>query len=331
MNKTLAFAVVIIFVVVVGFTLLHTSPPSTLSQSDATQAVLAVHPELAAYQTTSLPPSSIETQQAQDGWYVAFIQRGSGLPGILTAQCYHVSNAKNVTFVNQFSKDGNAVVESIDFATCAPTYAEEPSATTTSDTPSPAPTPTSAGTVQAYGNVTLKLGQTATFKDISIKPLSIEEDSRCPSDVQCIQAGTVRVKVEVSAGMGTSSSILKLDQAFTTEGEAITLTSVLPGKNSKVTITPADYRLTFHVVKQTSATTPPPPSATGKCYVGGCSQQLCTDQPDMVSTCEYTTAYACYKTAICARQASGQCGWTQTADLQACLANAKDSSAQIPQ
>ncbi len=61
----------------------------------------------------------------------------------------------------------------------------------------------------------------------------------------------------------------------------------------------------------------------GACYVGGCSNQLCTDQPNAVSTCEYTASYACYTHATCERQAGGQCGWTQTEGLRACLMETK--------
>lgn len=61
------------------------------------------------------------------------------------------------------------------------------------------------------------------------------------------------------------------------------------------------------------------PVATGGCYVGGCSSQICSDQPDAVSTCEFREAYACYQTAKCERQTSGQCGWTETAELRMCL------------
>ena len=61
-------------------------------------------------------------------------------------------------------------------------------------------------------------------------------------------------------------------------------------------------------------------SATGGCKVTGCSSHICSDQ-DVVSTCEWTEAYACYQTATCARQADGECGWTETPELQTCLAN----------
>lgn len=65
-----------------------------------------------------------------------------------------------------------------------------------------------------------------------------------------------------------------------------------------------------------------PPVSTA-CYVGGCSSQLCTDTPNMASTCEYHESYACYQTAVCERQSSGECGWTASAELSACLADAK--------
>ncbi|KKU49606.1 MAG: hypothetical protein UX71_C0010G0016 [Parcubacteria group bacterium GW2011_GWA1_47_10] len=55
------------------------------------------------------------------------------------------------------------------------------------------------------------------------------------------------------------------------------------------------------------------------CYVGGCSNTICSDEPGAVSTCEYRPEYACFSTATCERQASGKCGWTETEEFTACL------------
>jgi len=46
---------------------------------------------------------------------------------------------------------------------------------------------------------TLKIGQTAEIKDsaLKIKFINVTQDSRCPSDVQCIIAGFVKVKVNI--------------------------------------------------------------------------------------------------------------------------------------
>jgi hypothetical protein len=60
-------------------------------------------------------------------------------------------------------------------------------------------------------------------------------------------------------------------------------------------------------------------TASGGCFIGGCSSQICSDDPDAVSTCEFREEYACYKTGRCERQAGGQCGWTETPELAICL------------
>ncbi len=56
------------------------------------------------------------------------------------------------------------------------------------------------------------------------------------------------------------------------------------------------------------------------CYVGGCSGQLCGPQPGLISTCEWRPEYACYhRHGVCERQVTGECGWTPTPALNACL------------
>lgn len=61
------------------------------------------------------------------------------------------------------------------------------------------------------------------------------------------------------------------------------------------------------------------------CRDVGCSMgQLCTDRPGVATTCEYRPSFACYAAAGCARQASGECGFTQSAALTACLNRVAD-------
>jgi len=186
--------------------------------------------------------------------------------------------------------------------------------------------PPTATPVVGYGRVSQRFGQTITFKDLSIKALSVVEDSRCPIDVQCIQAGTVRVNLQIVSVAGTSTQTIQLGKAITTETEKITFVSVTPDKKSTTSITSSNYVFVFDVIKP-NATTPTPVTA-GKCYVGGCSGQLCTDNPAAISTCEYSPTYACYKTAICERQSSGQCGFTTTPALSMCLKNPPQGVAQ---
>jgi hypothetical protein len=58
----------------------------------------------------------------------------------------------------------------------------------------------------------------------------------------------------------------------------------------------------------------------GECRPTGCSGIVCADE-DVITTCEYRPEYACYQSATCTRQGDGECGWTQTPELEACLAD----------
>jgi hypothetical protein len=68
----------------------------------------------------------------------------------------------------------------------------------------------------------------------------------------------------------------------------------------------------------------PNPPEPEPCVVGGCSGTLCLDPADepLGSTCEWSPSYACYDAVgICERDASGACGWRDTPELEACLAD----------
>jgi hypothetical protein len=106
----------------------------------------------------------------------------------------------------------------------------------------------SSTTVRPYGEVTVKLGETAQFRGISITPLTIAEDSRCPVGVQCVQAGTVRVNTQTQVTNGTPKpSVIGLGATSTVDTFTISLVSVTPGTKSGSKIADADYRLTYRV------------------------------------------------------------------------------------
>jgi hypothetical protein len=64
-----------------------------------------------------------------------------------------------------------------------------------------------------------------------------------------------------------------------------------------------------------------PPGAR-RCFKTGCSSEVCADR-DVVTTCIFRPEFACYQKAACERQANGECGFTQTPELLACLARAR--------
>jgi hypothetical protein len=67
----------------------------------------------------------------------------------------------------------------------------------------------------------------------------------------------------------------------------------------------------------------PPGRASGACVIGGCSDELCADQP-LFSSCIWRAVNACYLDAQCGRQPDGTCGWTPTPELVACVAAHSD-------
>ncbi len=157
------------------------------------------------------------------GMYVAVFGIGAPSPG-----------QKGCTMEAKICPDGSAVGRTgpnCEFAAC-------PTAT-----PTPSPTPTSA-TLRAA------IGQTVSGLDVSLTPLSIISDSRCPIDVQCIWAGTVTLKVRIESGLGTSEMTFELGKPITTEAEDITLTEVSPAPHAGVAIPPSAYRFTFDVKKR---------------------------------------------------------------------------------
>ena len=73
-----------------------------LTESEAISLLKAAYPEFNDYPNQNLPPQSIQTRQASNGWYVAFVQEGSGRP-ILEAKCFLVLNDKTIATVGVYS------------------------------------------------------------------------------------------------------------------------------------------------------------------------------------------------------------------------------------
>jgi hypothetical protein len=95
-----------------------------------------------------------------------------------------------------------------------------------------------------------KIDQGASALDVRVIPIAIVEESRCPHGVQCIQAGTVRVRAQLVSGLGTATEVFTLNTPITTEAETVTLVAVSPEPEAGKTIAPKDYRFIFKVSKR---------------------------------------------------------------------------------
>lgn len=171
--------------------------------------------------------------------------------------------------------------------------------------------------VTQYGTVHASIGQVIVFPDFSLRVTKVESDSRCPANANCVWAGTVVLGTEFINTKGTTTKQIELNKKKVVDSYEILLTDVTPAKLLNKEIAQMEYQFTIDVRKSAASSQP----VAKTCYVGGCSSQICSDNPDAVSTCEYNETYACYKDAICERQASGKCGWTQTESFKMCIAN----------
>lgn len=145
------------------------------------------------------------------------------------------SGAVSCTTEPQTCSDGSIVYRkapTCEFATCPnqvlPTPAE------------PEPTPGQKVTQVGFG-------QTFTDNDIRIAPISLVGDSRCPKDVNCIQAGTVTILVQFKKEGETKEVTIHLGESIEFGGKHIQFSSVNPQKYSKVVIAPGEYRFEFLV------------------------------------------------------------------------------------
>jgi hypothetical protein len=99
------------------------------------------------------------------------------------------------------------------------------------------------------GLVEVGLGQTASSLGVTITPLEVLEDSRCPIDVMCIQAGRVRLRVSLTSGLGRADQVFIIGEPIATKAEEIALIEVKPAKVSTIPIKDSDYRFTFKIQK----------------------------------------------------------------------------------
>jgi len=85
--------------------------------------------------------------------------------------------------------------------------------------------------------------------DSNVSVTSIVEDSRCPSDVQCIQAGRVVISLDIDAPAGTSTAQIESGETIALGDWSLTLTDVTPYPVSTVSASSSDYRFAFTVIK----------------------------------------------------------------------------------
>ena len=100
------------------------------------------------------------------------------------------------------------------------------------------------------------IGEAAMFAGISLTPIAITEDSRCPADVQCIQAGTARVSTQIITGGVSSIRVFTLGGPIVVGERTATLTGVCPAPRVQHTVLPREP-VVIYAVSEAGAPTPP--------------------------------------------------------------------------
>lgn len=95
---------------------------------------------------------------------------------------------------------------------------------------------------------TIKVGETQTARGISITVNSFVQDSRCPIDVTCIQAGAVTVNVTMKGLEDfVTRNVSSGENPFIFDGSMISIVDVQPAPKANQVISPEDYEITFRV------------------------------------------------------------------------------------
>lgn len=90
-----------------------------------------------------------------------------------------------------------------------------------------------------------RIGQTVEIGDFELTPLAVLEDSRCPSDVQCVWAGQLRLSVRIDFDDSVGTRELTLGKAQHVGTGMLTLTEAEPYPKAGKPIYPEDYRFGF--------------------------------------------------------------------------------------
>lgn len=230
--------ITIIGILIVGlgsiYLLKKSATRDTVEIVSADQAIAFIqekNSELKSYPSDNLPPKRIEIKEAENGWYLGFYTEGSGLPGILMAKCYLVTKSGNINATGEFSAKGHAGPNNLDVTTCKDTsvVSENPDTSSQSE------------------QMTARINQKVSSSGITITPLEVVEDSRCPANVNCIWAGTVKIKTNLESPSGKSTQIFELNKTVTTETKSVTMINVAPQTQPNIKIKNADYVFYFEI------------------------------------------------------------------------------------
>lgn len=108
------------------------------------------------------------------------------------------------------------------------------------------------------------LGQRVQVGSLTVSPVAVVEDSRCPINARCVWAGRLVVRTQIDgrtvAGEAwRDTAELRLGETYGTHGQVIALVSGEPDKTTDRETRAEDYRFVFEAGRNVE-TDPGPPS-----------------------------------------------------------------------
>ena len=101
-KKVISLTLLISLLIILSCTIFYIKAKNdNLSQTQAISLIKSSYLEFKDYPSDSLPPQSIKTEKVANGWYIAFIQEGSGIP-LIEARCFFIKNDASIADLGKF-------------------------------------------------------------------------------------------------------------------------------------------------------------------------------------------------------------------------------------
>lgn len=101
----------------------------------------------------------------------------------------------------------------------------------------------------ATAEVYTSLGQKMTALTVTVNPVEVVSDGRCPVDVTCVWAGEIKVRTVLSTPVSHGEHILTLGRPIKFGEFTVTLTEVTPSPSIGQEIPSSSYRFTYEIKK----------------------------------------------------------------------------------
>ncbi|KPL67775.1 hypothetical protein SZ64_06390 [Erythrobacter sp. SG61-1L] len=89
------------------------------------------------------------------------------------------------------------------------------------------------------------IGQPVQVGRLTVTPMEVAEDSRCPMNARCVWAGRVILVTRIDGAGWRETVPLTLGETYGTHGTTLTLSSVSPERVTGEDPVPANYRFGF--------------------------------------------------------------------------------------